>query len=52
MLIPFHEKKRINAYILVLDKQNEMLKSSGKKINIHDIVSNAVIFGIEFVGKK
>jgi hypothetical protein len=39
------------AYRLVVDKQNEMLKSTGKKARIHEIVSDAVIKGIEFVGK-
>lgn len=39
------------AYRLVIDKQNEMLKNTGKKARIHEIVSDAVIKGIEFVGK-
>lgn len=38
------------AYRLVIDKQNDILKNTGKKIRIHEIVSSAIIKGIEFVG--
>ena len=37
------------AYRLMIDKQNEILKNTGKKIRIHEIVSNAVIKGIASV---
>ena len=39
------------AYRLVVDKQNEIFKNTGKKVKIHEIVSNAVIAGIGSIGK-
>lgn len=37
------------AYGLVIEKQNEIFKNTGKKIKIHEIVSEAVIRGVEYV---
>ena len=40
------------AYRLVVDKQNEIFKNTGKKVKIHEIVSSAVIKGIVSVEKE
>ncbi len=44
--------KQYEAYRLVVNRQNEILKTTGKKIKIHEIVSDAVIAGIESVRKE